>query len=302
MECAMNRRTACRTVIAGIAAASAGMTPAQGAPKRKLKIGHTSITWGFKPPDAEPGIKESAALGYHAYESLGEVVQAWEEKGGLGRLLEENHIPLPSTYCTVNLTDPAKRTDEVEKIIRHGKLIRKYGGKVAVIGPNGVKRPSFDFQASKADIVATLNEVGKALGDLGMVGAVHQHTRTCIETRDEVYTIMDAAETRYVKFGPDVAQLAAGGTDPVKVVKDLLPLIRNVHLKDYLGGPHWVGYCPLGQGKVDIPAVMDLLEQSKELEYVMVELDPSPNPPLTPYEAARTSRDYLKKLGYTFRA
>jgi inosose dehydratase len=302
MEQEMNRRRLCYTIGAGIAAAFSGLSPVEGAPKRRLKIGHTSITWGFKPPDAEPGIKESAALGYHAYESLGEVVQAWEEKGGLGKLLEENRMPLPSTYCTVQLTDPARRKDEIEKIVRFGKLIKKLGGKVAVIGPNGVKRPSFDFKASKADIVATLNDVGSALGDLGMVGAVHQHTRTSIETRDEVYTIMDSVNTRYVKFGPDVAQLAAGGTDPVKVIKDLLPLIANVHLKDWLGGPHWAGYCPLGQGTVDIPAVMDLLEKSKTLEYVMVELDPSRDPPLTPYECARTSRDYLKTLGYTFRA
>ena len=34
-------------------------------------------------------------------------------------------------------------------------------------------------------------------------------------------------DTKYVKFGPDVGQLAKGGSDPVKVVKDFLPLIRH---------------------------------------------------------------------------
>ena len=300
MSRGIDRRTISKTLALG--ATCLVIPPASAARKRKLKIGHTSITWGFKPENAEPGIVDSAKLGYHGYESLGEVLQAWEEKGGLGRILDENKMPLPSTYCTVMLTNPAQRKAEVEKITRFAKLISKYGGKVAVIGPNGVKRPGFDFKSSKADIIATLDEVGQALGALGMAGAVHQHTRTSIETRDELYAIMDAVDTRYIGFGPDVAQLAAGGADPVKVVKDLLPLIRSVHLKDFLGGPHWAGYCPLGQGKVDIPAVMDLLEKSKKLEYVMVELDPSPNPPLSPFECARTSRDYLKKLGYTFRA
>jgi inosose dehydratase len=227
---------------------------------------------------------------------------AWEEKGGLGRILDQYHIPLPSAYCTVNLTNPAQRKDEVEKAVRQGKLIRKYGGKIAPLGPNGVKRSSFDFRASKADIVTTLNEVCKALSDIGVVGAVHQHTNTCIMTSEEVYAVMESADTRYVKFGPDVAQLAAGGADPVKILQDLLPLIRAVHLKDYLGGRNWAGYSPLGQGKVDIPAVMDILEKSKELEFVMVELDPSRNPPMTPFETARTSKEYLQKLGYTFRS
>jgi hypothetical protein len=47
---------------------------------------------------------------------------------------------------------------------------------------------------------------------------------------------------------------------------------------------------------------MDILEKSKELEFVMVELDPSRNPPMTPFETARTSKEYLQKLGYTFRS
>ena len=53
---------------------------------------------------------------------------------------------------------------------------------------------------------------------------------------------------------------------------------------------------------MDLPAVLDLLEQSKEMKIVMVELDPSAKAPLTPIETARTSKEYLHKLGYTFRS
>ena len=106
-------------------------------------------------------------------------------------------------------------------------------------------------------------------------------------------------EARNVARGHQVPQ---GGADPVKVVKDFLPLIRHVHLKDWNGGPHWAEYCPLGQGKVDLPAVLDLLEQSKDMKIIMVELDPSAKAPLTPIETARTSKEYLQKLGYAFRS
>jgi L-ribulose-5-phosphate 3-epimerase UlaE len=73
-------------------------------------------------------------------------------------------------------------------------------------------------------------------------------------------------DTKYMLFGPDVGQLAKGGSDPVKVVKDFLPLIRHVHLKDWDRGPNWQQYCPLGKGKVDIPSIMDLLEKSEKNE------------------------------------
>jgi len=301
METILDRRAFCKTV--GIAAGTfLGAPLTQAGPQRKLRIGHTSITWGFRPENAEPGIRECARLGYHGYESLGEVLEAWEAKGGLGRVLDENNIPLPSTYFAVNLSDPNQRKDEVEKVIRWGKILKKLGGSVAVIGPNGVKRAEFDFNAAKPGIVRSLNDIGQALNDLGLAAAVHQHTRTCIETSEEVYAIMEAVDSRHVTFGPDVAQLAAGGADPVKILKDFLPVITNVHLKDWVGGRHWSGYCPLGQGKVNIPAVMDVLEKSKRLRYVMVELDPSREPPMTPVETARASKAYLQKLGYQFRS
>ncbi len=277
---------------------------AQGAPAPRLKIGHTGITWGLRPEDAEQAIKDVGSLGYHGYETFGHVLQAREPEGGLGRILEAAKLPLVSAYCTVNLTDAARRKQEVERITRWGGFLKKYGGSVAVIGPNAVKRPGYDFKTSKADIVAALNEMGKALADIGVIGALHQHTGTCIEMRDEVYAVMEAVDTRYVKFGPDVGQLVKGGSNAVKVVSDFLPIIRHVHLKDYDGGPAWLGYCPLGRGRVaaDAPAILGLLEKLQDLQYVMVELDPSPNPPLTPLEAARESKAFLQKLGYTFRS
>jgi inosose dehydratase len=279
--------------------ASAGL-PAQ--PVRKLKVGHTGITWGFKPEDAAVAIRDVGWLGYMGYETFGEVLEAWQPKGGLKPVLEENHLPLVSAYCNVNLTDPTKRTDEITRAVLWANLIKQAGGVTAVIGPNGVKRTAYDFKSSKSDIVSALNEICKAVSAVGIVCALHQHTGTCIESRDEVYAVLEAVDTRYVKFGPDVGQLAKGGVDPVKVVKDFLPLIRHVHLKDWNGGPHWAEYCPLGEGKVDLPAVLDLLEQSSEMKIVMVELDPSRNPPQTPLETATISKAYLKKKGYSFRS
>lgn len=298
MSSKIDRREFLRS--AGLAAAMASASRAQ--PKRRLKIGHTGITWGYQPEDAAKAIPDVASLGYQGYESFGEVLVAWQPKGGLKRVLDENHLPLISAYCGVNLTDPTKRADEITRAVLWANLIKDAGGVTAVIGPNGVKRPSYDFKASKSDIVSALNQICKAVGDAGITPVLHQHTGTCIESRDEVYSILDAVDTRYVKFGPDVGQLAKGGSDPVKVVKDYLALIRHVHLKDWNGGPNWSEYCPLGQGKVDVPAVLALLEKAPDMKIIMVELDPSRNPPLTPLETARTSKEYLQKQGYAFRS
>ena len=304
-----SRRQFTKTLAMGLAAASvadvagiASLTLHAQKRARRLKVGHTGITWGFKPTDAEGAIKDVAALGYYGYESFGNVLEYWEQQGGFDAKLKAVNLPLQSAYCPINLTDASKRKDEVAKIVRWGELIKKCGGSVAVIGPNNVKRPAFDFAKEKATIVEALNEIGKALDGIGVVAALHQHTGTCVETRDETYAVMEAVDTRYVKFGPDVGQLQKGGSDPVKVVKDFLPVVRHVHLKDWDGGAHYEGYCPLGQGKVDVAGIVDLLDGSGNDLMIMAELDPTANMPLAPLEAARINKATLLKLGYGFRS
>jgi inosose dehydratase len=296
----LDRRTFTKALALGLAGVAVPELTAQKA--RRLKVGHTGITWGFSPADAEKAIADTGSLGYHGYESFGNVLEAWEAKGGLDKLLESAKLPLRSAYCPVNLTDPSRRTDEVAKMVRWAQLIKKCGGSVAVIGPNNVKRAEYTFSEHKTNIVAALNEIGKALADIGVVGALHQHTGTCVETREETYAVMEGVDTRYVKFGPDVGQLQKGGSDPVKVLKDFLPVVRHVHMKDWDGGPHYEGYCPLGQGKVDVAALCDLLDGSGNELMIMAELDPSKGMPLAPLEAARINKAALQKLGYEFRS
>ena len=299
---AVTRRTFTRSLALGAAAAALSGGALQAFQGKRLKVGHTGITWGFKPTDAEQAITDVGSLGFAGYESFGNVLEFWDKQGGLKKLLDAAQVPLQSAYCPVDLMDTAKRQDEVAKLVRWGQLIKAAGGSVAVIGPNNVKRPAFQFAEHKANIVASLNEMCKALADIGVVGALHQHTGTCIETRDETYATMEAVDTRYVKFGPDVGQLQKGGVDPVKVVKDFLPAVRHVHMKDFDGGPDYLGYCPLGKGKVDVAGLASLLESSGNDLMIMCELDPSPNPPHTPLEAARINKAAMAGLGYTFRS
>jgi inosose dehydratase len=318
MDTSLDRRSFCKTAALGLGALSSAALAAPAA--RTVKIGHTGITWpGFAPgrtppprppaggrrqvdPEAiEQVVKDVASLGYHGLELFSWQVEGMEEHGGLGPLLDKYKLPLISAYCDCNLTDPAQRPDQIKQMVRWGNLIKKYGGTVSVVGPNGVRRDSYDFQAAKPHIVATLNEVSQALTDIGITPAMHQHTGTCVETQEQTYAVMEAVDSRYVKFGPDIGQLQKGGVDPVKVVKDFLPLVQHLHLKDFNGGEHFIGYCPLGQGKVDIPAILDMLEGRKIAGMAMVELDGGFKMPMTAGETARVAKEYLQKQGIVFR-
>ncbi len=281
--------------------AAAFPTSLLAAKKRNIKVGHTGITW----PNSEVtvAIANVSSEGFYGFETFGEVFDEWEKKpGGLGAVLKAHKLPLISAYCGMNLTDASKRKDEVAKAVRWAKIVKKYGGRVAVIGPNGVNRSTYDFAANKANIVAALNDICQAVSDVGITAALHQHTGTCVESRDETYEVLEAVNTKYVRFGPDIGQLMKGGVNPVQVVKDFLPIVEHMHLKDYNGeNPHLAGYCPLGEGKVDIPAILDLVEKRKLHGMVMVELDNDGTTSLVPLDLVKISKAYLQTLGVTFR-
>ena len=74
-----------------------------------------------------------------------------------------------------------------------------------------------------------------------------------------------------------------------------------MHLKDYNGGEYFVGYCPLGRGKVDIPAILDMMDGRTLAGMIMVELDGTPRSPMPAVEAATIARAYLEKQGVAFR-
>jgi inosose dehydratase len=297
----MNRRVFAKSLAAGLGAAA--LPSLAGAQPRKQQIGCTALVLGAlprTPENFEAALRDIAALGYHKAETFASIVEDWDKKGTLRDLLAKHPVPLVSAYSTVKLTDTSTRQDDLAELIRRGKILKQYGGRFMVLAPNSVKRDGYNFAENRATIVASLNEYAKAVNDVGLGAGLHQHTGTAVETRDETYAVMESVDTRHCKFAPDVGQLQKGGADAAKVIKDFLPITVHMHLKDFVGGEHMAGYCPLGLGKVDLKAILDMMEGHPDAN-VMHELDGSAKMPYTPHETASMSRTYLQKLGHTFK-
>lgn len=298
----LNRRAFAKTLLVGLGAAALPSTLA--AQPRKLKIGCTSLIFGALPRTPDnliTAVRDMASVGFHGFETFASIVNDFDAKGTLAPLIEQHRIPLISAYATVQLTDTSTRKENLAQLIQWGKALKKHGGRFMVLAPNGVKREGYTFAEHRANIVAGLNEYAKAMNDVGLGAGLHQHTNTAVESRDETYAVMEAVDTRYCKFAPDVGQLQKGGADAAKVVKDFASITVHMHLKDFKGWEHFAGYCPLGEGKVDLKAILDTVEATNPTANVMHELDGSANAPYTPIQTAEISRAYLQKLGYTFR-
>lgn len=276
-------------------------------PSRKFQVGATFILWGYGADNLEIALKDISSLGFHSFETFGHVIQEWEEKrGGFQEVVEKHGVPIISAFCMTDVLDPSKRKEELKKLVRWCQLLKKSGGKLIEYCPSGIKRDGYDYKAHKKNLIESMNEYAKAVTDEGLVCALHQHTGTPIETEEEVYFALENLDTRYMKFGPDVGQLEKGGADPIKIVKDFMPLIEHVHLKDYEGGDNgYLGYSPLGEGKIKLKKILNLLEAKRDKMEgaIMFELDYDGKieARFTDHEAAQISRDYLLKLGYEFK-
>ncbi len=294
--------------LTGIAGASTMLAPSllMEEAAKKGEIGSTFILWGYGPNNLEPALADMSKLGFHAFETFGNVMEEWEDKrGGIKPLIDKYGVPIVSAFCGSDVLNPAKRPDDIKKMIRWCQLLKANGGRVIEYCAVGGSRKGYDYKEHKKDLLDSMNEISKVITDQGLVCALHPHTGTPIETQEEVYFVMENLDTRYMKFGPDVGQLAKGGCDVEKIVKDFMPLIEHVHLKDYAGGDNgYLGYAPLGQGHVDLKKILKMLEvrRNKMAGMIMFELDSDRKikTPLTEFEAARVSHDFLKKLGYKF--
>jgi inosose dehydratase len=317
METTLDRRDLAKAIVLGLGVAALPALQAQQAPQttsgpKKVKIGVSTLAWNVSATSVdtfEASLKDISELGYSGYETVSPILEAYDANGVLPKLMEKYKITLKAGYLGVNVTDPSVRKENVEKAIRTARLIKKYGGTYCVVAVNGRRAPggrgqqpqpdTFNFAEHKANIVTALNDYGMAIKDQGLGVGLHQHTGTVVETRDEVYGVMEALNPKYMSFAPDVGQLQKGGADAAQVVKDFAKITTHMHLKDYSNGKYMGGYCPLGMGFVDLESILNTLEAANLNPDVMYELDRG-NAPMSARATAEFGKAYLMRLGYKF--
>ncbi len=116
----LTRRTFTTSLVAGLA----GSALPAFAQARKLDIGCTALIWGALPRSPEnltTAVKDMSELGYHKWETFASIVFDWDQKGTLAPLLAQYKIPLVSAYATVQLTDTARRKENLAQLIAVGQ-------------------------------------------------------------------------------------------------------------------------------------------------------------------------------------
>jgi inosose dehydratase len=299
-----------------------------------IRVGNAPVSWGVyeadrpNPPFAEV-LDGIARAGYEGSE-LGPYGYLPTSPEGLDRELRARRLALGSSFVPLPLEDASRRPDSVRVALDVARLLATQHVRELIVADDedpartaragrvpGDGSAGFDDRQWR-EAVATLETVARALRDeLSMRVVVHHHAGTFVETPQEIDRLLAQTDPELVGLLLDTGHAVYGGVDPVEVLRRHGRRVRYVHLKDARADElarvrttdiameeAWKRgvFCPLGEGVVDFPRVVESLRSLDYDGWLIVEQDVVPNAEghlsPEPFASARHSREYLRdKVG-----
>ncbi|MCW2756649.1 MAG: inosose dehydratase [Nocardioidaceae bacterium] len=182
----------------------------------------------------------------------------------------------------------------------------------AFTGVDGYDERPVLGEAGWSTMLANLDRISVHARSRGVVACLHPHVGTMVETGAETERVLAGSS---VGLCVDTGHLLVGGADPVALTAAHPDRVVHVHLKDVdagmaqqvidkeIGFGEAVGagmFRPLGQGDVDVAAMVRTLESAGYQGWYVLEQDLRlagvPTPP-GPVADVRASLDYLLEVG-----
>jgi inosose dehydratase len=268
----------------------------------ELHIGYAAIAWGGNDRQA---IEDIASVGFPGIQTRSNSVQEFGGGFALREVLDKYHLKIIALSSGNLSIDPALESSEIEKHVASAKFLHDAGGLYLQISDERPKDRAI-VTADYKRLGWLLTELGKRAADLGVQVGYHNHMGARGDTPDGVEQIMEAVDPRYAKLELDVAHYFLGGGDPAKAVEKYSDRLLFLRLKDVERLPGAPGtkesyrFVELGQGSVNLPAVLDALRKINFRGWGIVELDAVPDKARTPKESAIINKKYVEeKLGLT---
>jgi inosose dehydratase len=160
-------------------------------------------------------------------------------------------------------------------------------------------------------LLRNLDRVAARAAEHGIRAVLHPHVGTLVETGPEVRRVLEGSA---VSLCLDTGHLLIGGTDPAVLAAEVPDRIAHTHLKDvdlayarkvqagrltYTEAVREGMYRPLGQGDVDVAAIVEHLRGNGYDGWYTLEQDTILTEPPAgegPVADVRTSVDYLRTL------
>ena len=268
-----------------------------------IKLATGPVTWGVDFADTPTNppwlqvLNEIAESGLPAME-LGPVGYLPEDPDTVRELLAERNLLSAGSFVFDDLHDPEARERLIDITNRACRLIAASGGTILSLidKPDDVRvatagRPNAAPRLDDVRWQAMLDQI-RALADVarqhGVRPVVHPHAGGYIEFEDEIERLVGDTD---LDLCLDIGHLAYARVDPVAALQRYADRLGHVHFKDLRSDvlaridvehlTFWEAinadiFCPVGEGMVDIAAVLDTLDGIGYNGFATIEQDRVP--------------------------
>ncbi|MEA2161697.1 MAG: inosose dehydratase [Solirubrobacteraceae bacterium] len=325
LEKALTNRTAVADGQSPFPAEFASRVTVANAP---VSYGAFEITVGVDPnvPDPLPLLDAVSDAGYAGID-LGPLGYLGNSETLRSRL-EARGLGLAGGYVELPFTEPERMDDaltELDGLLDVFDSVADLPGeppKPTLADAGSPERSRFPGRAALDPSVGLSDQGWAAFAD-GLGRAVHRcrergyeptfhhHTATYVEAKWEIERLLELSD---VGLCLDTGHLLLGRGEPLAAIRDWGDRINQVHLKDARmstleqivaeAAPVeeiWRrrAFCALGEGDIDVPAVLAALAELPYAGWLVVEQDvlPDPENPQQPMIEQRRNREYLRAHG-----
>lgn len=269
-----------------------------------VKLAYHTITWGGVVGDpvgvtsirdlfymangsTEDALGDIAEAGYAGCELFdGNLRQYVERPDELRQLLIKHGLELVAVYCGANFIFGDILPEELWRIDTSAAFAAALGAEHVVLG-GGAKRAGGENPEDLDRLASGLATAQEVVLRHGLTPSYHPHLGTLTETPKALDAIMARTE---IGLCPDVGHIAAGGGDPVAIIRRYGNRIPYVHLKDW--APTQQTFMPLGGGSVNLRGITDALVDIGYDGWLTIELDSYDG---NPRDAAMLSAKFLRE-------
>lgn len=234
--------------------------------------------------DDEAVLKEITDTGFRYIEVLeGNLTKYASDIQVLNDMLAKYNAGMMSICVGANFIYKDALEDEMYHMRTVAELAEKVG--VSYVGFCGGAIRGKGIQDGDYKLLAEgLAEASKIFEAHGMEASYHPHLGSMAEHPDQIDKLFGVSD---IKICPDLAHLAAGGGNPLEIIRKYYDRISFVHLKDL----NQDGFAPLGTGTIDINGILDFLKSKGYEGDYLVEVDGYAG---NPKKACEISYEFLK--------
>ncbi|MEP7369567.1 MAG: sugar phosphate isomerase/epimerase [Dermatophilaceae bacterium] len=230
--------------------------------------------WGWQ-PDAAMVLEQMHQVGLLATE-LGPAGFLPDGPEAKSKALADKGLRAVGGFVPVVLHDPDHDPLPEVELALEGLAAAGAGTLVvaAATGTGGYDVSPVLDEAGWLVLLTNLDQIARVASRRAITATVHPHVGTMVETAEDVEHVLAGSS---VGLCLDTGHLLIGGVDPVALAAEHAGRIRHTHLKDvdatwarrvqsgevsYTAAVRGGMYRPLGQGDVDIAAIVGSLENS----------------------------------------